>query len=242
MLPHYQHLLIHRKKANTTSIFNWLIPLSLMITLGAFLERNGDLGYLMYVILFGLFYNIGKLPRFDKQKLRQNAYLIFGSLGTVIMLLLTSFNWIWNFDMDADLFMSREFFIAVFLFCLTLGLIIYSYSKQWIAHFNLFHFVFIIFTALFFSGMADGLIATIFINLLVLALGLITIKIGTDKFHFGILNYGLLIITALVVCRFFDTDMSYIIRGLLFVSVGIGFFMTNYVMLKRKKSKLEVKN
>jgi hypothetical protein len=102
--------------------------------------------------------------------------------------------------------------------------------------------VFIIFTVVFFSGLANGVMATIAVNVLVLALGLITIKIGTDQFHFGILNYGLLIITALIVCRFFDTDMSYIIRGFLFVSVGIGFFFTNYVMLKKKKSILKSNN
>ena len=242
VLPHYLNLLKHRRGANTTSIFNWLIPLSLIITLGAFLERNGDLGYLMYVILFGLFYNIGKFPVFDDQKLRQNAYLIFGSLGTVIMLLITSFNWIWEFDIDSSLFLAREFYITAILFGVTLGLLIYLYSKRWLKHFNLFHFVFIIFTALFFSGMTDGLYATILVNFLVLLLGIITIKIGADKFHFGILNYGLLIITALVVCRFFDTDMSYVIRGLLFVSVGIGFFFTNYVMLKRKKSMVNENN
>jgi len=55
--------------------------------------------------------------------------------------------------------------------------------------------------------------------------------------HFGILNYGLVIITALIFCRFFDTNMSFVIRGLLFVLVGVGFFAANYVMFKKQKSK-----
>jgi hypothetical protein len=40
----------------------------------------------------------------------------------------------------------------------------------------------------------------------------------------------------LAVCRFFDTDLSFIIRGLLFVTVGIGFFATNYWMIKKRKA------
>lgn len=242
LMPHYLTMLKKRPAANMTSIFNWLLPLSLVITLGAFLEHHGDFGYLLYVILFGLYYTIGKIPTFDDQKLRRNGYTILGSIGTVIMLLFTSFNGIWQFRMESGSFLSTEFFIVVFLFSVTVGLLVYAYSKKWIQGFNLFHFVFIIFTLLFFMGLADGLISTILVNFLVFALGLVTIKIGTDKFHFGILNYGLLIITALIVCRFLDTDMSYIIRGLLFVSVGIGFFLTNYIMLKRKKSILEDKN
>ena len=240
VMPHYLQLLKHQPDANVTSIFNWLLPLSLIITLGTFLERYGDLGYLTYIILFGLFYNIGKLPIFDDRKLRRNGYLIFGSVGTVVMLLISSFIRMWNFDSGSDLFVSREFLMTLILFGVTLALLIYLYSKQWIEQFSLFHFVFIIFTVFFFSGILYGLIATIFVNILVLILGLVTIKIGADKYHFGILNYGLLIITALIVCRFFDTDMSYVIRGLLFVFVGVGFFLANYIMLKRKKSIVKV--
>lgn len=242
LMPHYLQLLKQQPEANVTSIFNWLLPLSVSITLGTFLEQHGDLGYLVYIILFALFYNIGKLPIFDDRKLRRNAYLIFGSVGTVVMLLISSFNGVWDFNMDSDLLGSRAFFLTLVLFGVTLALLIYLYSKQGLRRFNLFHFVFIIFTALFFSGMMNGWIATILVNILVLALGLVTIKIGTDNYHFGILNYGLLIITALIVCRFFDTDMGYVIRGLLFVSVGIGFFLTNYVMLKRRKLIVKAKN
>jgi hypothetical protein len=64
----------------------------------------------------------------------------------------------------------------------------------------------------------------------------LTILDGAKKDHLGVLNYGLLIIMVLAVCRFFDTDLSFIIRGLLFVSVGIGFFATNYWMLKKRKA------
>ena len=74
------------------------------------------------------------------------------------------------------------------------------------------------------------------INLLVFALGILTILKGANQNHLGILNYGLLIITALVVCRFFDTNISFVIRGLLFVGVGVGFFMTNYWMLKKRRA------
>lgn len=242
VMPYYLHLLKYRPTSNVTSIFNWLIPLSFVLVLGAFFERHGNLGYLMYVILFGLLYTIGKLPVFDDQKLRRNAYSIFGSVGTVVMLLIASFNWKWHFEFESKIFVSREFLMTSVLFCATSVVLVYFYSKKWIKHFNLFHFVYIIFTILFFSGMTNGLIGTILINILVLVLGLVTVKTGTDKYHFGILNYGLLIITALIACRFFDTDMSYIMRGLLFVCVGIGFFSANYIMLKKRKSIVKSKH
>jgi hypothetical protein len=73
-------------------------------------------------------------------------------------------------------------------------------------------------------------------NFFVLAIGILTIREGAKQNHLGILNYGLLIITALVICRFFDTDLSFILRGILFMLVGAGFFAANYWMMKKRKT------
>ena len=236
IVPHYIGLLKTKPEANITSIFNWLFPLSLIIVLGTFVAHNDSLGLLMYIILFGLFYIIGKMPRFDTQRLRKNGYLVFGSLGTVIMILITSFDFKW-YDLIRLGYSTPELEILTVLLLVTIVLLVYSYSEKWITSFNPFQYVFIIFSVLVFTGLIHSVVSPIVANVLVLTLGLMTIKIGADKFHFGILNYGLLIITALVVCRFFDTDMSFVIRGLLFVSVGAGFFATNFFMLKRQKAR-----
>jgi len=237
ILPHYYRLFKYYKDANITSIFNWLFPLSITIALGAFVDQLSELGFLMYLLLFSLFYNLGKTPFFDEQKLRRNGYLIFGSLGIVIVILIMSFDSFWY--LERFFFKAQETYVSIFLFLTNLGLLGYAYSKGWLKSFNLFQYIFILFSVLYVFGLNIPVIGTIAVNLIVLALGITTIKIGADKFHFGILNYGLLIITALVTCRFFDTNMSFVIRGLLFVAVGLGFFLTNYIMLKKQKSRGE---
>ena len=237
LLPYYYKLLKQKKSHNITSILNWLMPLSSVIVMGAFVRGDGNFGLLIYVVLFGLLYNIGKIPFFNDQKLRRNGYLILGSLGTVYMLLLTSFNWLWEAVFVNELnFNSQAFYIALTLFCFALALLIYSYFKKWIRDFNLFQYAFIFFTLFFIISLVNTGIPVILINLLVLILGIMVVKIGVDTYHFGVLNYGLLIVTALITCRFFDTDMSFVLRGILFVGVGAGFFLTNYVMLKKQKT------
>lgn len=239
-LPYYCNLLKHKRAHNITSILNWLMPLSLVIVLGAFVRNNGEFGFLIYVILFGFFYNIGKTPFFYSYKIRRNGYLVLGSLGTIYMLILTSFKWLWDDVFTQEFkFNSQELYIALILFGITVGVLMYSYSKKWIHNFNLFQYAFICFTIFFFIGFVNDIIPLVLINLLILILGITTIKIGANSFHFGVLNYGLLIITTLIVCRFFDTQISFVIRGLLFVTVGTGFFFTNYIMLKRQKLKLK---
>jgi len=237
IVPHYIGLLKHHKAANITSVFSWLFPISITIVLGTFVKDVSELGFLMYLLLFSLFYNIGKIPFFDHQKLRKNGYLIFGSIGIVILLLTMSFDGFWYFE--KLVFNSQETYISMGLFIANVGVLLYVYSMKWLKEFNVFQYVFILFSILYVVGFNIPVIGTIIVNVIVFVLGVTTIKIGSDKFHFGILNYGLLIVTALVTCRFFDTNMSFIIRGLLFVVVGLGFFFTNYMMLKNQKSKSE---
>ena len=236
-LPHYWQLLKHKLDANITSIINWLVPLSLIITLGTFVEHEEALGFLLYLLLFSLFYNIGKIPYFENQKLRRNGFLITGSLGIVTILLIASFRWLWKDIIRIDSFQVQELYMSAVLFLMSILTLVYLYLKHKVKSFNIFQFVFVIFTVLFFIGINNEIVPAILVNMLIFALGVVTVKIGADKFHFGVLNYGLLIIAALVTCRFFDTDMSFVLRGLLFVGVGVGFFLTNYYMLKKQKSK-----
>ncbi|GGI55713.1 DUF2157 domain-containing protein [Winogradskyella haliclonae] len=236
LIPQYFQLIKSKKDFNFTSICNWLFPLSLVIVLGAFTETNSGFGFLMYILLFGVFYNIGKLKFFYNQKLRRNGYLIIGSLGTVITLLITSFKWIWNDIFRSEfIFNPQEAAIAVLLFVSASLLVYRTTQKEKNNDLSLFQIVFFVFALLFSVAQKDEVIPLVLINVLLLVLGVNAIKIGADRFHFGILNYGLLIITALIVCRFFDTDMSFVLRGLLFVSVGVGFFATNYMMLQKQK-------
>lgn len=50
----------------------------------------------------------------------------------------------------------------------------------------------------------------------------------------GQMNAGLLAIAALTVARFFDSDLSFLLRGLMFIALGIAFLVANLVMLRRK--------
>jgi hypothetical protein len=94
--------------------------------------------------------------------------------------------------------------------------------------------VFILFIMAFLIGLFSPF-SVILINLIVLLIGVITVRNGAKLNHLGILNFGLLIITALVICRFFDTNLSFVVRGGMFVLVGAGFFVLNIWMLKKRK-------
>ncbi|MDY8136424.1 DUF2157 domain-containing protein [Aquimarina sp. 2201CG5-10] len=240
IIPHYLWLLKKNISNNIIAVFNWVLPLSISCALSAFI-RGGEYFGLAYITLFALLYIIGKQEVFKELRTLKKGFLIIGSLGAVISLMIFTFRWVWE-EFSRDIVTNSEgFYTASVLLIMALSGLIYTIKKRGIHSINLFQVTFLIFWIIFFVPI-NITIPLILTNILVFALGISAIKIGTDKFNFGILNYGMLIISILIVCRFFDTGMSFVIKGILFITVGIGFFLTNYIMLKRQQKLKQLKN
>ena len=124
--------------------------------------------------------------------------------------------------------------ITVTLSFVAVSIIVYLFAKNQLKSFNLFQYAFLLFGGLYFFGLFQPEISSVLTNLLVLVLGLFAVTIGSRQEKFSILNYGLLIITALITCRFFDTEIPFVVRGLLFIAIGAGFFSANYFMYKKQ--------
>ena len=240
ILPHYFLLLKNKPRNNVTTFHNWLLPLSIVITLGTLAIDHSPLMWIGYCSLFGILYMIGNTEFFNQHKLRNNGYKIIGSIGTIALLLYLSFssNWDQLTSECADMgnfIGSPEFFIAVILSVIAAALLGWHYKNDSAIMLKPIAPIFFLFILTFIIGIYSP-IAVILINLFLFAIGVLTIRVGARQDHLGILNYGLLTITTLVICRFFDSDISFVIRGILFVLVGIGFFTANYMMLQKRKS------
>jgi len=238
LLPQYYYLHKKKAKSNFLILLNWLIPLSIVICLGTLADKSEELMFIAYFGLFGQLYIIGGVSAYKDQPIRNNSFVILGSLGSIVLLLMLSFDWFWV-DLQKEtlnVLSAQEFYISIFVVLSAAAVLLFRIKKQGIISTQLMDYVFAIFPIIFIIGMHDVWTPTILINLLTLAVGLMTIKKGADRDHLGILNYGLLIITALVICRFFDTQISFVIRGLLFVGVGAGFFAANYMLIKKRKA------
>ncbi|MGK2864281.1 MAG: DUF2157 domain-containing protein [Chitinophagaceae bacterium] len=240
VLPHYYMLYKKSPESNFMIFHNWLVPLSVIISLGTVAESTDELMFIAYFSLFGLLYLIGNLYFFTQQKPISNGYKILGSLGTIALLFTLSFDWFWRDLRSKDfhvneIIVSPEFFASTIISLLACGLLYLQQKNKALSEIKPLALVFILFIATFILGQSSP-IAVVLINLIVFSIGILTIREGARQNHLGILNYGLLVITVLVICRFFDTDLGFVIRGILFVFVGFGFFATNYRMLKKRKT------
>ena len=240
-LPNY-YLLFRRKRGLIhLLIHHWVICLSVIIMLGSLASTTEELILIAYMSLFGLFYIIGNVAPFSSERLRNNPYLFFGALGTIILLLILSFDFFWKHLRNkqfefAEVIRSAEFISSVFISLIALGMLLWERKNLKRITLRLINFVFLLFIITFIIGLSS-LISVFLINFFVFAIGILTIREGAKLDHLGVLNFGLLIITALFICRFFDTDLSFVTRGILFLSVGVGFFLSNIWVLKKRREK-----
>lgn len=241
VIPHYYWLWKQRPESNFTIFHHWIVPLSVIITLGTWAVFTEELMLIAYMSLFGMLYIIGKIDIFNDQKLINNCYQISGVVGILVLLLFLSFDEFWNSLYEEKLSLthvisSPEFFVALVISLAAAGLLfIVHKGKSW-KEMELMEIVFAVFIFTFLIGLSSPVLSVVIINLLLFILGITIIRQGARAQHLGLLNYGLLIITALIICRFFDVNMSFVMRGLLFVLVGVGFFLTNYLILQKKKA------
>jgi hypothetical protein len=233
MVPYYIKQLEQGAGSYSASIFNSLIPLSLVIALGAFISGADEFGFVIYVTFLSLLYNIGLMPYFKKYTYAWNGYLNVGRVGIAVLLLATSFRWFWK---AAVVQPAPELYFILLCVVFFGGAMYFAYrSANGKFRFDIYQYIVVIFPIIYLIGMRHDYVASVLNNILVLALGVLAIKDGSARVDFSMLNFGLLIISGLIIARFFDTNMSFAVRGILFIAVGAGFFAANYFVGKKKK-------
>lgn len=239
LIPFYSKHLKTNANGNMAIILNWLVPLSVFIALGAFLNEANGFTLVIYMAFLCLLYNIGSLPYFSNLE-KKTGYLAYGEIGIIVVLLMVSSQYMWvevlGYGPNGIALPQAQFIILWVALLLISAVLMLKYrsakfaiSLKWATF---------LFPVLYFVAMANVPLATILTNLLILAFGVMTIRNGINNLRFKTLNFGLLVLAVLTTIRFFDTNISFAIRGSLFLIVGIGFFVANYIVIKKKKDNL----
>lgn len=80
----------------------------------------------------------------------------------------------------------------------------------------------------------DPMAAAVFVNLLLLALGIYYVRNGIAGGSLRRMNFGLVVIGLVILLRFLDTNLSFVIRGLAFIAIGAGFLVMNLRLLRQR--------
>ena len=239
-IPRYYQL----SQKNPTNVLvilhHWMIPYVLTQTLFTVSHHARMLMHPAYIYLFAIFYFIGRGSYFKSRPLLHNGYLVFGFAGTIVSLLIMSFKASWKELADPvyhfpNFFRTPEYVVCLLFFILaTILLYRQNRHKKW-KNWTLMDGTYLFFLVLFILGVWFTSLSVVLINLLLLLLGLVMLREGSKHSHLGIINLGMLVIALLVICRSFDSDLTFVVKGILFVIVGIGFFAANWLMINKRK-------
>ncbi|MBN2326347.1 MAG: DUF2157 domain-containing protein [Candidatus Omnitrophica bacterium] len=246
IIPHFWKS-IKRDPLSFRSVhLSWEICLCLCIATGIVLEKRlPGLWIIVYASLFVVMFYIG-LIRFDHSKgIRYRPFQNVGLGGIYVLSLLLSYDWPWK-EIGWRYFRSGslhhgtaailDIILAVVLFSLVICYLGDSARKKQFSNLYIGLAPVVAVIAYLIAGFKDTTVYSVLlfnVYLFVLAVG--TIKMGIQNNRLGIVNLGMLVMSALIFARFFDSSISFAARGLIFIMIGAGFLTANIVLTSRGK-------
>lgn len=235
-----------RHQARPTLLL-WAFCFSLTVAAGVTLQRMlPGLWIILYAGLFALMFLCGEFWFAGASGFWARPLRHFGAIGGLVLSFMLTFEWPWHemgwtywFDMNLHgrpawwalldvLFGSLVPLAAVVLLVMALrrkrfqDLLIGSLPLLAVAGYGLASLT-----------ESHALPAGLF-DLYVMVAGLGLLIAGIRGQSLAQMNTGLFIVSALLVARFFDGDLGFLLRGLIFIALGSAFLIANVVMLRRK--------
>ncbi|HWR43018.1 DUF2157 domain-containing protein [Sporomusa sp.] len=236
-MPYYWGLLKNSRYANTTVILSWVLTICFYFCFAAAFSGYLDrLGLLIYSALFGLTYLAGELWFTSPDHGWCMPFKAIGLAGSIGLTFILTFNDVWRHVASGwNSVPPVSYLIASVLLVMVIGgnLMLVKRTDRESRKFSLIPCVVgLAYLVQFYDR--SGLGAAIILNGYMLGLSISIISKGVREHRLGIVNLGMIMMTALIVARFFDIDLSFVVRGVIFVLIGIGFLVANVVLVRRK--------
>ena len=248
IVPYFLIRYRQARDSRETGALAVVLALASIVALGFTADyAKANLGGVGYAGLMATIYLCGMrfFPRTDE---RLSALAFVGGIGIGITAIVLSFESTWHMSRDvewgkrsgdANLSLIIELLFPLAAICLAGWDLL---RKQW--RFSLSAAAFPIIAALAWvitnlceysnTGTNCSFTAAILINCYTLLLGIDILARGICTNSITRANFGLVLIAALAVSRFFDGDLSFITRGLGFIAVGGGFLFANVFLFKKR--------
>ncbi len=243
VIPHFIWALRQEKYTIRATILALVIAISVCITAGFSLGKTWPGSWIViYSSIIVLFYLLGSWELRRVSTNWQRPFRILGGLGVFSMMFLLTFRVPWE-SITGKYHYTK---IGVFswsalpdhvltLFLVGTAIVMFL---EYVKRKDLMKALFGALPLLALLGYAFGGISLSFsillFNMYLFIVSLIWLRIGIQSKSLGVINAGMFMLAALIIARFFDSEINFIVKGLVFISIGIGFLVTNAVILRRK--------
>lgn len=245
ILPHVAAAARGNPYASRPALLFWGLAVALVVAVGVTLEKIlPGLWIIVYGSLFALSYLAGEFWFGEAPSFWQKPFQAVGSAGAVGLAFLLTYDWPWEeigwhywrhgaaYHGAAAIF---DYALAAVLPVAAIALLVSSVRRGKAA--ALFIGSLPILAILGFALVAQtdeaGGAMALF-NLYVFAVGIALLVQGFRARRSGTVNAGLLVVFALILLRFFDEDLGFVFRGVVFVLLGLAFLAVNLVLARKK--------
>jgi uncharacterized membrane protein len=247
-IPYFWICFRSNRDSRETATLGVVLALATIFGLGITAEfTKADLGAIAFAGLVTTIYLCGIkfFPRTDE---RLHIIALLGGIGIGITAIVLSFKGAWRMSHSVPwgqgsggqhLGIILELFFPIAAICLLAWDVL---QKRW--RFSLSAAVFPLVVAIVWGIVrwcdAQGtdsrceFTAATLINAYTLWLGIDILIRGIRSNSLARANFGLLLIALLAISRFFDSDLSFVTRGLGFIVVGAGFLVANILLFKKR--------
>lgn len=238
-LPFWWQLVRSGQRRLAAAWLAWVLSLCLAVGLGfscySFFENFWAPLYLSLFAVYFLLFGQLSVPSAVGRPFR-----LLGSWGTVALLLLLTLKDVWrSLAFNPLLGPGREawpqYLLLAVLLLAAIGLLTRALaSRRWLD--TLFGLAPPLVILQLLAGpqwLATG-ISLILANLYLLLLGGLVLRDGLQSGRLPRINAGLGILSALIAVRFFDSQLPFTVRGVLFILIGLAFLGVNLLVKRRE--------
>lgn len=234
-LPFYWRQMQQDRHANSSALMFWIGNICLYICFAAaFSNSITKLAPLIYSALFSLNYMVGVLWFNTGRESLRMPFKLVGLVGSTVCIFILTFHDFWRHLKSPAAVSTSEYVLALIL------LLLVVIGNAGMAKHRRKNLPFAIAPLIIGGGFllqsldTSGIGSTILLNGYMLLLSIWIINTGTQSRSVSLVNIGMLMLSVLIASRFLDISVSFVIRGLVFVGLGIAFLTVNWLLVRRK--------
>ena len=243
-IPHFIWTLGREVYALRTALLALIISICITIAAGQSLGKIIPGSWIIvYTSIFSIFYSLGHLKIKEFSASWQPIFRFVGAVGSFILALMATYSFVWHsyrYSEYSSMFKSKlplpvvfgETIVSICLITLAL-LLFYDNLKRKNTSVALFSVIPLLAIIGFITNEGSAVLPIIIFNLYLFVSSISRIREGIRRPNLAVVNSGMLMLAVLIIARFFDSDINFILKGLVFICVGIGFLAVNLRLARR---------
>jgi hypothetical protein len=242
LAPHIWRAYKHDPDGPRVRLLSWGLCAALPIATGLVLERS--MPGVWIIVYSGLLCTLWLAGRGPFGAVRLNAFRVAGFIGSAALTLILTYEEVWRevgwrhyrYGGGYHAWAAwQDYGLALAALIGVVVLVVQGLKrKDWFAAVPA---GLALLAVLGFAASAEDIPANIIMgafNVYALILGAAILLTGLDRDELLTVNAGMAVLSMLIILRFFDADISFTIRGILFIILGFAFLGVNMALVRRK--------